>query len=102
MFTFFNCSMATTSFQKKARVKINQIPGTKPSLFNNQLLISSGVPSLDNIIGKRIQFKPNEQRLCVKELVAIVPLSLVLVSLVFSLYFIMEILLLYGSRLRQL
>ncbi|XP_011412257.4 elongator complex protein 4 [Magallana gigas] len=51
MFTFFNCSMATTSFQKKARVKINQIPGTKPSLFNNQLLISSGVPSLDNIIG---------------------------------------------------
>lgn len=56
MFTFFNFSMATTSFQKKARVKINQIPGTKPSLFNNQLLISSGVPSLDNIIGKRIQF----------------------------------------------
>lgn len=55
MFTFFNCSMATTSFQKKALVKINQIPGTKPSLFNNQLLISSGVPSLDNIIGKRIQ-----------------------------------------------
>ncbi|XP_061195108.1 elongator complex protein 4-like [Saccostrea echinata] len=43
--------MATTSFQKKARVKLNQIPGTKPSLFNNQLLISSGVPSLDNIIG---------------------------------------------------
>ena len=44
--------MATTSFQKKARVKINQIAGTKPSLFNNQLLVSSGVPSLDNIIGK--------------------------------------------------
>ncbi|XP_078335032.1 elongator complex protein 4-like isoform X1 [Crassostrea virginica] len=43
--------MATTSFQKKARVKINQIAGTKPSLFNNQLLVSSGVPSLDNIIG---------------------------------------------------
>lgn len=55
MFTFFNYSMATTSFQKKARVKINQIAGTKPSLFNNQLLISSGVPSLDNIIGKTMQ-----------------------------------------------
>ncbi|XP_048727226.2 elongator complex protein 4-like isoform X2 [Ostrea edulis] len=43
--------MAATSFQRKARVKPNQIVGTKPSLFNNQLLISSGVPSLDNIIG---------------------------------------------------
>ncbi|XP_055996297.1 elongator complex protein 4-like isoform X3 [Ostrea edulis] len=42
--------MAATSFQRKARVKPNQIVGTKPSLFNNQLLISSGVPSLDNII----------------------------------------------------
>ena len=49
---FYGNSMATTSFQKKARVKINQIAGTKPSLFNNQLLVSSGVPSLDNIIGK--------------------------------------------------
>ncbi|XP_048242263.1 elongator complex protein 4-like [Haliotis rufescens] len=42
---------ASTSFQKKTRVKIPQISGTKPSLLNSQLLISTGVPSLDNVIG---------------------------------------------------
>lgn len=41
----------TTSFQKKSRVKMVQIPGTKPSLYNNQLLISTGIPSLDQILG---------------------------------------------------
>ncbi|ELU10947.1 hypothetical protein CAPTEDRAFT_172856 [Capitella teleta] len=39
------------SFQKKTRSKILQIPGTKPSILNNTLLISSGVPSLDSLIG---------------------------------------------------
>ncbi|KAL3841951.1 hypothetical protein ACJMK2_020028 [Sinanodonta woodiana] len=39
-----------TSFQKKIPTKL-QIPGTKPSLYNNQLLISTGIPSLDNVIG---------------------------------------------------
>ncbi|ESO91550.1 hypothetical protein LOTGIDRAFT_121862 [Lottia gigantea] len=44
--------MATkTSFQKKARGKIFQIPGTRPSLFNNQLLVSTGIPSLDHVLG---------------------------------------------------
>ncbi|KAK2156848.1 hypothetical protein LSH36_204g10039 [Paralvinella palmiformis] len=42
---------ASTSFQRKTRVKIPQILGTRPSLHNNQLLISSGIPSLDNLIG---------------------------------------------------
>lgn len=40
-----------TSFQKKSRSKVIQIPGAKPSLYNNQLLISSGIPSLDQILG---------------------------------------------------
>ena len=44
--------MATkTSFQKKSRVKGYQIPGTRPSLHNNQLLVSTGIPSLDNVLG---------------------------------------------------
>ncbi|KAJ8299564.1 hypothetical protein KUTeg_023624 [Tegillarca granosa] len=43
--------MAATSFQKKSRVKSLQIPGAKPSLYNNQLLISTGIPSLDNVVG---------------------------------------------------
>ncbi|CAC5375081.1 ELP4 [Mytilus coruscus] len=43
--------MTSTSFQKKTKAKILQIPGAKPSLYNNQLLISTGIPSLDNIIG---------------------------------------------------
>ncbi|KAK3102708.1 hypothetical protein FSP39_013327 [Pinctada imbricata] len=43
--------MSGTSFQKKTRAKVIQIQGTKPSLYNNQLLISTGVPSLDNALG---------------------------------------------------
>ncbi|XP_022105745.1 elongator complex protein 4-like [Acanthaster planci] len=41
----------TTSFQKKTRGKVTQIPGTRPSLQNGQLLVSSGVPSLDFVVG---------------------------------------------------
>lgn len=40
-----------TSFQKKARSKVIQIPGAKASLYNNQLLISTGIPSLDQFLG---------------------------------------------------
>ncbi|XP_021349434.1 elongator complex protein 4-like [Mizuhopecten yessoensis] len=43
--------MAATSFQRKTRAKNLQIAGSKPSLYNNQLLISSGIPSLDSILG---------------------------------------------------
>ena len=34
-------------FQKKTAPKLPSIPGTKPSLFNFQLLTSIGVPGLD-------------------------------------------------------
>lgn len=35
----------------KVKTKFPTIPGTKPSIKNAQLLISTGIPSLDNIIG---------------------------------------------------
>ncbi|XDV18739.1 hypothetical protein PO909_024371 [Leuciscus waleckii] len=41
----------TTSFQKKTRGKLVSIPGTRPSVQNGQLLLSSGVSSLDYVIG---------------------------------------------------
>ncbi|KAJ9584184.1 hypothetical protein L9F63_021481 [Diploptera punctata] len=40
-----------TSFQKKNKSRIPYIPGTKPSIQNAQLLGSSGIPSLDYVIG---------------------------------------------------
>jgi len=41
-----------TSFQKKPRGgKRIEIPGTKPSIHNNQLLISTGIPSVDFNVG---------------------------------------------------
>ncbi|TSM20270.1 Annexin A2-A [Bagarius yarrelli] len=40
-------SGSATSFQKKSRSKLIQIPGTKPSVHTGQLIVSSGVPSLD-------------------------------------------------------
>lgn len=41
----------TTSFQKKTRSKLLSIPGTRPSVQNGQLLVSSGVTSLDFLLG---------------------------------------------------
>ena len=42
-----------SSFKKKSnRGRGNYPAGTKISLHNNQLLISSGVPSLDSLLGK--------------------------------------------------
>ena len=38
-------------FQKKSAPKIPSIPGTRASLFNYQLLTSSGVPGLDHLLG---------------------------------------------------
>jgi elongator complex protein 4 len=40
-----------TSFQKKGAPKFPNILGTKPSLYNYQLLSSTGVPALDNLLG---------------------------------------------------
>lgn len=42
---------ATTSFQKKTRSKLIVIPGTRPSVQNGQLIVSTGVTSLDYLIG---------------------------------------------------
>ncbi|XP_072448692.1 elongator complex protein 4 isoform X1 [Chiloscyllium punctatum] len=42
-------SCSGTSFQRKIRSQ--RVPGTRPSLRNGQLLLSTGVPSLDYIIG---------------------------------------------------
>ncbi|GAA6089784.1 elongator complex protein 4, partial [Tachysurus ichikawai] len=44
-------SRSATSFQKKSRSKLLQIPGTKPSVHTGQLIVSSGVPSLDCALG---------------------------------------------------
>ncbi|XP_018423313.1 PREDICTED: elongator complex protein 4 isoform X2 [Nanorana parkeri] len=42
---------AETSFRRKTRAKLPAIRGTRPSVHNGQLLISSGVPSMDHILG---------------------------------------------------
>ena len=41
-----------TSFKKRVSSKPSHPHGTRPSLHNAQLLISSGVPSLDVLLGK--------------------------------------------------
>ncbi|KAM9409130.1 elongator complex protein 4 isoform 2-T2 [Pholidichthys leucotaenia] len=41
----------STSFQKKTRSKLISIPGTRPSVQNGQLLVSTGVTSLDFLLG---------------------------------------------------
>ncbi|KAL4641992.1 elongator complex protein 4 isoform X2 [Arapaima gigas] len=41
----------STSFQRKSRGKLVSIPGTRPSVQNGQLLVSTGVTSLDYAIG---------------------------------------------------
>ncbi|XP_074660622.1 elongator complex protein 4-like [Tubulanus polymorphus] len=41
----------TTSFRKRNTGKNLQIRGTRPSLKNNQLLVSTGVPSFDHALG---------------------------------------------------
>ncbi|KAI1904601.1 hypothetical protein AGOR_G00007300 [Albula goreensis] len=41
----------STSFQKKSRSKLVSIPGTRPSVQNGQLIVSTGVTSLDYVIG---------------------------------------------------
>ena len=40
------------SFQKKSVNKSVAISGTKLSLSNNQLLISTGIPFVDNLLGE--------------------------------------------------
>lgn len=42
---------STSSFQKKGRLKAPSIPGTRTSIHNAQLLVSTGIPSLDYLLG---------------------------------------------------
>ena len=42
----------STSFKKRVSSKSSHPLGTRPSLHNAQLLVSSGVPSLDVLLGK--------------------------------------------------
>ncbi|XP_060897821.1 elongator complex protein 4 isoform X2 [Labrus mixtus] len=42
---------SVTSFQKKTRSKLISIAGTRPSVQNGQLLVSTGVTSLDYLLG---------------------------------------------------
>ncbi|XP_029985574.1 elongator complex protein 4 [Sphaeramia orbicularis] len=44
-------SFNATSFQKKTRSRLISIPGTRPSVQNGQLLVSTGVTSLDYLLG---------------------------------------------------
>ncbi len=41
-----------TSFKKKSSSKPSHPHGTRPSFHNAQLLVSTGVPSLDPLLGK--------------------------------------------------
>ncbi|MBN3305323.1 elongator complex protein 4 [Amia ocellicauda] len=47
----FSATRSTTSFHKKSRSKFVSIPGTRPSVQNGQLIVSTGVTSLDYVIG---------------------------------------------------
>jgi len=41
----------TSSFQRKIKPKLPEIPGVTPSIYTNHLLASSGVPDLDILLG---------------------------------------------------
>ena len=41
----------SSSFQRKVKSKLPDIPGVYPSLYTSQLLVSSGVPDLDHLLG---------------------------------------------------
>ena len=43
-------SSTGTSFVKRGATKFPSIPGTQPSLYNFQLLTSTGIPSLDDVL----------------------------------------------------
>jgi len=40
-----------SSFQRKIKPKLPEIPGVSPSIYTNHLLASSGVPDLDTLLG---------------------------------------------------
>lgn len=40
-----------SSFQKRGKTRVVSIPGARPSVHNSQLLLSTGMPSLDHLLG---------------------------------------------------
>ncbi|XP_073514183.1 elongator complex protein 4 isoform X1 [Phyllobates terribilis] len=44
-------ALAETSFRRKVRGKLPAIRGTRPSVHNGQLLVSTGVPAMDHVLG---------------------------------------------------
>ncbi|XP_050690332.1 elongator complex protein 4-like isoform X2 [Eriocheir sinensis] len=44
-------SRGSSSFQKKGKARVVSIPGSRPSVHNSQLLLSTGMPSLDHLLG---------------------------------------------------
>jgi len=44
-------SSGPSSFQRKIKPKLPEIPGVSPSIYTNHLLASSGVPDLDVLLG---------------------------------------------------
>lgn len=42
---------SVSSFQKRGKARVVSIPGARPSVHNSQLLLSSGMPSLDHLLG---------------------------------------------------
>ncbi len=51
--TPLNMAASGTSFHRKKGGKFAPISGTRKSLHNNQLLLSTGIPSLDNCFGTK-------------------------------------------------
>ncbi|XP_045124335.1 elongator complex protein 4-like [Portunus trituberculatus] len=42
---------AVSSFHKRGKARVVSIPGARPSVHNSQLLLSTGMPSLDHLLG---------------------------------------------------
>jgi hypothetical protein len=74
---------APTSFTKRVKAKVRQIQGTKPSLYNNQLLVSTGVPSLDSVLGmsEYFLFSLNNQYVDQPQVPSSLNLSLLIIHL---------------------
>lgn len=44
-------NISSSGFQKKGKARVVRIPGSRPSVHNSQLLLSTGMPSLDHLLG---------------------------------------------------
>lgn len=44
-------NISSSGLQKKGKARVVRIPGSRPSVHNSQLLLSTGMPSLDHLLG---------------------------------------------------